>query len=260
MKFDIAYDFLPKRRSLNASLVMDSFGVGFDQGRHVVAAGVELEPKAGQILFFTGPSGSGKSSLLRAVAARLDKKGAAVRWLDALELPNQPLGDALPLPVKEALDLLAACGLGEAQLLLRTPNELSEGQRYRFRLAFGLALLQFGGGGGEGSGGGEKKTRAGRLLHHPHHLTTASWLVAAEFTATLDRPLAKVVAFNLRKLVSRTGVGVLTATTHDDIADDLNPDLWIRCIDDGHIKVERRDVKKIRVVRERALALRRHSI
>src|SRR5207248_3324090 len=44
------------------------------------------------------------------------------------------------------------------------------------------------------------------------------FVLADEFTATLDRPLAKVVAFNLRKLVSRTGVGVLAATTHEDVA------------------------------------------
>ena len=65
-----------------------------------------------------------------------------------------------------------------------------------------------------------------------------------EFTALLDRPLAKVVAFNLRKLVTRMGVGVLAATTHDDIADDLNPDVHVRCHGDGHIEVERRTVKK----------------
>ena len=70
------------------------------------------------------------------------------------------------------------------------------------------------------------------------------WIVADEFTATLDRPLAKVVAFNLRKLVSRTGTGVLAATTHDDVVEDLNPDLWVHCLGEGHIEVERRDVKK----------------
>ena len=71
-----------------------------------------------------------------------------------------------------------------------------------------------------------------------------AFVLADEFTATLDRPLAKVVAFNLRKLVTRTGVGVLAATTHDDIAADLNPDLWVRCRGDGEIDIERRDVKK----------------
>lgn len=65
-----------------------------------------------------------------------------------------------------------------------------------------------------------------------------------EFAAVLDRPLAKVLAFNLRKLATRTGIGVLAATTHDDITDDLNPDVWVQCLGDGRIEVERRDVKK----------------
>ncbi|HVL13736.1 MAG TPA: GNAT family N-acetyltransferase, partial [Gemmata sp.] len=72
------------------------------------------------------------------------------------------------------------------------------------------------------------------------------WLVADEFTATLDRTLAKVVAFNVRKLVSRAGVGLLAATTHEDVVEDLRPDLWVRCAD-GWAEAERRDWKSRRV-------------
>jgi hypothetical protein len=52
------------------------------------------------------------------------------------------------------------------------------------------------------------------------------------------------LAFNVRKLATRTGVGFLLATTHDDLIDDLNPDLLVRCHGDGAIDVERRAVKK----------------
>ena len=55
------------------------------------------------------------------------------------KLPDVPLIDALRGPVEDRLATLAGCGLGEARLLLRTPGELSEGQRYRFRLAYALA-------------------------------------------------------------------------------------------------------------------------
>ena len=65
-----------------------------------------------------------------------------------------------------------------------------------------------------------------------------------EFTATLDRTLARVVAFNVRKLVTRANVGLLAATTHEDIVADLQPDVWVRCHGDGHIKAERRRWKR----------------
>ena len=91
--------------------------------------------------------------------------------------------------------------------MLRTPAELSDGQRYRFRLA--LALSQ-----------------------------RPQWVVADEFTATLDRTLAKVIAFNIRRLANRTGVGFLLATTHEDVAADLAPDVRVRCRLDGEVRVE----------------------
>jgi hypothetical protein len=133
-----------------------------------------------------------------------------VLTLETLALPDRLVIDALDRPTPEAMNLLSACGLGEAHLMLRTPAELSDGQRYRFRLA--LALSQ-----------------------------RPQWIVADEFTATLDRTLAKVIAFNVRRLADRTGTGFLLATTHEDVAADLDPDLHVRCRLDGELAVERRE-------------------
>src|SRR3954462_11452134 len=71
MRVSVAYEFLPKRPSAHAAMVMDHFGVGFDAGRHVIADNVELPIEPGDLVLFTGASGSGKSSLLRAAAEQL---------------------------------------------------------------------------------------------------------------------------------------------------------------------------------------------
>jgi ABC-type ATPase with predicted acetyltransferase domain len=193
---------------------MDSFGIGFEQGEHVIADGLEVPIESGDMVLFSGASGSGKSSLMRGVVDLLRSERAesgrapSIVDISELELGERTLIDSFEAPVGEAMHLLSSCGLGEAHLMLRTPRELSDGQRYRFRLALGLAQRP-------------------------------EWIVADEFTATLDRTLAKVVAFNVRRLADRTGVGFLLATTHEDVSADLSPDVRVQCRLDGEIGVER---------------------
>ena len=210
MEVSASYEFLPKTRTLNAAVVMDHFGIRFETGQHLLADRLELPIRDGDIVAFIGESGSGKSSLMRAAAAQLPE-ARSLPIPDATD--DRTLVDILPTPIETSLSLLASCGLGEARLLLRSPRELSDGQRYRFQLAWGVAL-------------------------------SPRWLVADEFTAALDRTLARTISFSLRKLATRTGLGFLVATTHDDILEDLQPDVLVRCQVDGPPVVTRRDVKK----------------
>ena len=236
MLLTVTYPVLPKRNSVRASLVMDHFGISHDSHEHVLARDLEVPLQPGDVVLFTGASGSGKSSLLREVVRQIGQTSDKWQVPSAkaegfsplgtcplplatsqppllLDLPTLPLGnktlvDAIPLPFEEALQLLAMCGLGEAPLLLRTPQELSEGQRYRFSLA--LAVSQ-----------------------------KPQWIIADEFTAVLDRTTAKVIAYNVRRIADRYGVGFLLATAQHDITADLSPDLCVTCDLDGRVTATR---------------------
>lgn len=209
MKIDVRFPIQPVKRSCHAALVMDHFGITGEPGELTIASGLELPIEPGELVSFTGPSGSGKSSLLRAVSQQLD----GVVDVNTLDLGEEILVNGLGLPVEESLSLLGACGLGEARLLLRRPSELSDGQRYRYRLARAFALKP-------------------------------SWIVSDEFTAMLDRTLARVIAFNVHRMALKTGIGVLVATTHTDILEDFGPTLDVRCSLDHEVTWERHDRKK----------------
>ena len=204
----IEYPFAPVKCSVATAEVADLFGLTEAGSPYVVVRDLVLDVPAAAVVLLTAPSGSGKSSILRELGRQLNAVDVFT-----LELPNVPLVEALPGTLEQRLNVLAACGLSEARLMLRTPQELSDGQRYRFRMAFALSR-------------------------------DAAFLMADEFGALLDRTTAKVVAFNLRKLAGRAGIGLLCATTHDDLTDDLNPTIDIRCEGDGIVHVEHRDVKK----------------
>ena len=142
MKLTIKYPFLPKARSPRDRAGHGHVRRRFRSGRarRVRRAGITHHSRAAcpvhrpERLREEQPPPRGAHQL--AADARHH-----VLDIEQLTLPEKPLVDALPLPTKEALDLLTACGLSEAQLLLRTPAELSDGQRYRFRLALALAEL-----------------------------------------------------------------------------------------------------------------------
>jgi ABC-type ATPase with predicted acetyltransferase domain len=176
--------------------VAEAFGLGIsDFQKHVIYDDVELKIGPKDIVYLTGDSGSGKSVLLNAIVQDLNPQ-EAVRMSDVEIDPEKPLIDTVGESIKEGLKLLSKVGLNDAFLFVRRYSQLSDGQKYRYRLA---KLIESG----------------------------AQWWIMDEFCATLDRDTAKIVAFNVQKLARKLGKAVIAATTHTDLFEDLAPSVHI---------------------------------
>jgi energy-coupling factor transporter ATP-binding protein EcfA2 len=204
VKLSCSYETTPKRPTCSTSYIQGMFGIDFNSGPNVIARDVEIDYRPGQIVLFVGPSGSGKSSLLRAAAVQ--EPGAVC--LDHSFDDSRAIIDTLGPDPRQAAGRLSVCGLSEAMLMLRTPGELSDGQRYRYALARCLA-------------------------------SGTDSIVADEWCATLDEVTARVISYNVRRLADTRGVGFMLAGTREDIIDDLQPDLIVRCSGGGVIDVEK---------------------
>jgi uncharacterized protein len=184
---------------------------------------IEIEippPVGGQIILLNGPSGAGKSRLLSRIKEEWGKprRGKPVRchWVDMSDicLPDCAVVDCFPqATLEEALLGLNRVGLAEAWDYIRPPSALSEGQKFRLRLAMGLG-------------------KAERIPRHSRGLLAGgiSVLACDEFCAILDRVTARVVARTLRRTLDhQKNVCAIVATSHDDLVEALRPDVLIRC-------------------------------
>jgi ABC-type ATPase with predicted acetyltransferase domain len=163
-------------------------------------------PGGGEVVLVTGASGAGKSTLLRHLVGRARSEGRGVVDLAEVTVPDCPVIDGLGVGLEEALSVLSLAGLAEAHVYVRRSGELSEGQRWRLKLAVALVRVA--------------KERGDVVL------------VADEFGAVLDRVTAMVVARSVRRAVGKkeyARVGVIVATSHDDLETALDPDRLVEC-------------------------------
>ncbi len=197
MKFTIDERFdSAVERSPRVIECAEAFGLGLDDKEFVVFDHVELDVSRGDVVYITGQSGAGKSVLLRALARQMQDQGLAVGNIDEVPMLDEPIINQIGTNTAHAIECLSAAGLNDAYLFIRRPQELSDGQRYRFRIA--------------------------KLLE-----SNCDVWVADEFGAVLDRTTARVVAFNLQRQARSSGATVVVATTHKDLVDELGPDLMI---------------------------------
>ena len=145
-------------RSAQARRVQEAFGIVAKEFFQTVVDDLDIPVNPGEVTLIGGPSGSGKSLLVRSICQlagvdrRKGKLPAGVSLKGVLE--GRRIGVALPKPpdprkapielvrgdnLDRSLRVLARAGLAEAQLFVRPSRTLSLGQRYRLSIALALA-------------------------------------------------------------------------------------------------------------------------
>ncbi len=220
-----------------------------------------LSFRPGTLTLIVGPSGAGKTMLLAEIAQRFPTS----RRVNDVQFPlDVAVVDAVAptRPIGEALGLMTACGLGEPGLWVRRFDQLSDGEQFRARLARAVWLhrrecrghhclraVAHGGWESEKVGRCESEKvekweseKVGKWESEPSGSSPAGSadsevgrygggavpLLCDEFGTNLHRRLAKAIAFNLRKLVTRERLALVVATSHEDVEADLRADRVVR--------------------------------
>ena len=176
--------------------VSEAFGLDLKDKEFVIYDNLEFQTKSGMRVYVTGQSGSGTSIILRELEKDYKAKGLKVANIDDVKFENKPLIEQLGKDTAEATKLLQFAGIGDAYLRIRKPSELSDGQKYRLRVA--------------------------KLMEQDADV----WL-CDEFGAVLDRKTAKFLAFSIWKLSLKKKTTVVIATTHKDLVMDFGTNLLI---------------------------------
>ncbi len=186
--------------------IRECFGLDGKTLRTTLLQAVPIEASAGNVIFVTGPSGSGKSILLKLLdptfsspilTTKIENRANphyTVAWMEEIN-SEKPIIEYFSEKwgIQDSILALNQAGLSEAYVYLKPYQLLSRGQRYRARLA---ALT---------------------LGREP------VWLID-EFCADLDPFTAKVVASSLRKHVVKHGrTAIVAAANYFHFLDALQP-------------------------------------
>lgn len=186
--------------------ISEAFGIGIDEEKVFdVYKGFTIDINPGDVVYIAGDSGGGKSTLLKDLADQMGncdefKEVLIDKFIEPIiikTLDDKPIIDCVGKDTSEAMNILSMAGLNDAFLFLRKYSELSDGQKYRFRIAWMM-----------------------------NQSNVKTWIFD-DFTALLDRITAKVVAYCVQKLARKLNKTLLIATTHKDLLEDLNPNIYI---------------------------------
>ena len=156
----------------------------------------EIRLGGGEVCFITGASGAGKSVMLRELYAQVSEEEECV-WLGDIAIEkDKSLVDCIEGDFLSVLRVLSKAGLSDAFSVLNSPDRLSEGQKYRYRLARAIA--------------------SGKKM-----------IFADEFCSNLDRITAAVIGHNIGRLAKETGTTFVLASSHDDLLCDLGADVVV---------------------------------
>jgi ABC-type lipoprotein export system ATPase subunit len=191
---DLRFRASPIDISPRAIAVSNAFGVGVDDRKEfIVFDHVPLEYNNYDLIYVTGDSGSGKSTFLKLFREVEEKRGRKCLSFEDIQVDeNCVVIDGIGKNTNDSMNLLGTVGLSEAFVMLRKFKELSDGQKYRFKLA--------------------------KVIEQD-----AEVFFIDEFGASLDRDMAKTLAYCFQKWARRNGKMLVIATTHRDLLEDFNP-------------------------------------
>jgi hypothetical protein len=195
MRFAVSAEFRVEMAA-SAREVCAMFGVTAERLRErAMVHEFEAEVEEGDVVYITGASGAGKSVILRELEKCIDE-GERVS-LDEMEIGGDGAvidcvgGDAL-----DAMRGLSLCGLSDCFVMLNRPGDLSEGEKWRLRLAMALGSAR-------------------------------KFFFCDEFCSGLDAVTAAVISHNVRKFAKKSGVTFFLAGAREDVLGDLRPDVVV---------------------------------